>query len=335
MADYLVRASALQGIRSTVEELGGDSVELFKRSGLSGVELDPESWISYRRFLLLLNDAAQTTNCPHFGLQLSRQQDIKILGALGFIIQQAPDLRAALHELAAHFAYHNQGAHISLKEEAGTARWSFTCKLEGEVPISQQAGLVAGIGNDLFRLLLDTSWSPTAVYFSHAPPQDIRPYKRRFDCPVFFNWDSSYTTFDAAVLDTPMNEANPQLHKVLQEHLATQRQSFPDDYCGQIRHLIQQAMSTGDCSIERVANSLAINKRTLQRQLKNLNTSYKELLEEVRFNVAQHYLLESTGSLTALADMLCYSELSTFSNAFRQRYNVSPREWKKQQITAR
>jgi AraC-like DNA-binding protein len=335
MADYLVRASALQGIRATVEELGGNAAELFKEAGLSNAELDPESWISYRRFLLLLEEAARTTNCPHFGLQLSRQQDISILGTLGFIIQQAPDLRTALRELAVHFAHHNQGAHITLKEEAGLVHWSFTCKLEGEAPISQQAGLVTGIGIDLFRLLLHKTWSPNAVYFSHAPPEDIRPYKRRFDCPVFFNWDSSYVTFDAAVLDTPINEANPQLHRVLQEHLITVRQSFPDDYCGQIRHLIQQAMSTGDCSIERVANSLAINKRTLQRQLKNHSTSYKELLEEVRFNVAQRYLLESSGSLTALADMLCYSELSTFSNAFRQRYKVSPREWKKQQIAAR
>lgn len=335
MADYLLRASALQGIRATAGELGGDAAELLRRAGLSDAELDPEAWISYRRFLILLEDAARTTSCPHFGLQLSRQQDIGILGALGFIIQQAPDLRTALHELSAHFAYHNQGAHIALKEEAGLACWSFTCKLEGEVPISQQADLVAAMGIDLLRLLLHTSWSPTAVYFSHAPPHDVRPYKRRFDCPVYFNWDSSYTTFDSAILDTPINEANPQLHRVLQEHLITVHQSFPDDYCGQIRHLIQQAMSTGDCSIERVANSLAINKRTLQRQLKTLNCSYKELLEEVRFNVAQRYLLESSGSLTALAEMLCYSELSTFSNAFRQRYDVSPREWKKQQLAIR
>ena len=167
-----------------------------------------------------------------------------------------------------------------MQEEAGLAHWRFTCRLEGEVPISQQAGLVAGIGMALFRLLLDKTWSPNAVYFSHAPPQDIRPYKRRFECPVFFNWDASYTTFDAAILDSPINEANPQLHRVLQEHLVTVRQSFGDDYCGQIRYLIHQAMTTGDCSIERVANSLAINKRTLQRQLKSHNTSYKDLLED-------------------------------------------------------
>ncbi len=330
MAEYLVRAASLQGIRPAVEELGGDADQLFKRAGLSDAKLDTESWISYRSFLLLLEDAARSTDCPHFGLRLSRHQDIGILGTLGFIIQQAPDLRTALDELSAHFSYHNQGGEVTLKVEDGIAQWRFTCKLEGKVAIMQQADLAAGIGMDLFRLLFHPTWSPDAVYFSHSPPPDIKPYKKRFGCPVFFNWESSFTTFDAAVLDTPISEANPQLHRVLEAQLNTMQAKFPDDFCGQVRHLIQQAMTTGDCSIERVANSLAINKRTLQRKLKNHNVSYKELLEEVRFNIARAYLLESSGSLTALADMLCYSELSAFSNAFRHRYKVSPREWKKQ-----
>ena len=89
-------------------------------------------------------------------------------------------------------------------------------------------------------------------------------------------------------------------------------------------------MTTGDCSIERVASHLAVGKRTLQRQLKSYDTSYKDLLEDVRFDIAKRYLRESTGSLTALADMLCYSDLSTFSTAFRQHYGMSPRDWRKQ-----
>ncbi len=331
MDDYLVRASSLYGIRLTVDKLGGNADELFNRAGLSHAELEPDSWISYRKFLLLLEDAAQSTYCPHFGLELSRQQDIGILGALGFIIQQAPDLRTALRELTMHFGHHNQGADVSMWVEGDVAQWFFTCKLEGKVRTWQQVDLVAGIGIDLFRLLVPTAWSPTGVYFSHARPKDVRPYKKRFDCPVFFDWESSFTTFDAAVLDTPISEANPQLHRVLEDHLNTIQLSFPNDYCGQISHLIQQAMTTGDCSIERVASSLNINKRTLQRQLNTYDTSYKNLLEEVRFNIARRYLMESSGSLTALADMLCYSELSAFSNAFRAHAGVSPRAWKKQQ----
>lgn len=334
MDDYLVKASVLSGVRATIEELGGDADASFRRTGLSGVDLDPESWTSYRSFLLLLEDASQATNCPHFGLRLSRHQDIAIFGALGFVMKEARDLRTALTEMSTYFMHHSQGGTVSLSVENGIAQWRFTCKLEGKVPTRQQDDLAAGNAFNLMRLLWRPDWTPTAVYLAHAPAPDIRPYQAHFDCPVIFNWDAPVVAFDAAILDCPISEANAQLHRVLEDYLSNRSLAFTDDYCGQIRDLIKQAMSTGDCSIERVANFLAVNKRTLQRQLKAHDTSYRDLLEEVRFDLARRYLRESNGSLSTLADMLCYSSLSALSTAFRHRFGVSPREWKQQQAHA-
>ena len=331
MDDFLVKASVLSGVRATIEELGGDADASFKRTGLSDVDLNPELWISYRSFLLLLEDASQATNCPHFGLQLSRHQDISIFGALGFVMKQARDLRAAVTEMSTYFMHHSQGGNVSLTVEDGVAQWRFTCKLEGKAPTRQQDDLAAGNAFNLMRLLWRPDWTPTAIYLSHAPTADIKPYKAYFDCPVIFNWDAPVIAFDAAILDCPISDANVQLHSVLEDYLSNLSLTFTEDYCGQIRYLIKQAMSTGDCSIERVANFLAVNKRTLQRQLKDYDTSYKDLLEEVRFDLAQRYLRESNGSLATLADMLCYSGLSALSTAFRRRFGVSPREWKQQQ----
>jgi len=330
MTDYLIKASSLQGFRRTAEELGGDADELLLRAGLKDPEKDPDAWISYRSFLTLLDESSRGTDCPFFGLRLSRHQDIGILGTVGFVMQQAADLGAALKELARYFGHHNQGAIVSLKVQKGIAHWSFSDKLEGKLPTRQEADLVAGIALNVTRLLWKPDWHPNALYLAHTPTEDISPYRRRFNCPVFFNWDSTLMTFDAAILDTPISQANQNLHRVLEEYLSNLKLAFPDDYCGQIRYLIKQAMSTGDCSIERVASFLAVNKRTLQRQLNTQDTSYKELLQEVRFDLAQQYLRQSSGSMTTLTDMLCYSDLSTFSNAFRNRFGMSPREWKKQ-----
>jgi AraC-like DNA-binding protein len=332
MTDYLLRASVLQGFRDTVQELNGDPDALLRCAGLLDALEDPQSWISYRKFLLLLEDARMATACPHFGLKLSRHQGIGMLGTVGFVMQQAPDLRSAIEALTKYFSHHNQGALLSLSEEDGLARWSFTCKLEGSAPTWQQLDLVAGVGLNLLRLLCRNDWRPKALYLAHAPPEDTRPYKQRFNCPVFFAWDTTLMTFDAALLDAPISASNHDLHRILEDYLSNLKKSFPDDYCSQVRHLIQQAMSAGDCSIERVADFLAVNKRTLQRQLSEHDTSYKALLEEVRFDLARRYLRESSGSLTTLADMLCYSELSAFSNAFRTRFGMSPRAWKKQEL---
>ncbi|PLW69847.1 AraC family transcriptional regulator [Pseudohalioglobus lutimaris] len=332
MSDYLVRASALTGVRTTIEQLGGDAKNLLQRLGLDDVEADPESWISYPRFLLLLEQASLETDCPHFGLLLSEHQDVGILGALGFVIQQAPDLRTALRELITRFSFHNQGASVSLSVDKGIASWQFACKLQGEVPIRQQEDLVAGIGVDLLRLLWRTDWTPNAVYFAHGAPANLKPYRERFRCPLHFDWDVPTVTFDATILDTAISQANPQLHRLLETYLDELHIAHPDSFRDKVRYLIQQAMYTGDCSIERVAATLAINKRTLQRRLKAEGTSFKELLDEVRFNAARKYLRESNGSLTVLAEMLCYSDLSAFSNAFRQRFGVSPRCWKQQRM---
>ena len=331
MSDYLVRASALTGIGATIEQLGGDASHLLQRLGLDGVEADPDTWISYSGFLLLLEQASVETGCPHFGLLLSEHQDVNILGALGFVIQQAPDIRTALRELITRFSFHNQGANVSLSVDKGVASWQFTCKLQGELPIRQQEDLVAGIGVDMLRLLWRPDWTPNAVYFAHGEPEDIKPYRERFRCPLHFDWDVPTVTFDAAILDTAIEQANPQLHRLLESYLDELQFAHADNFRGKVVYLIQQAMYTGDCSIERVASTLAINKRTLQRRLKAEGTSFKELLDEVRFSAARKYLRESSGSLTALADMLCYSDLSAFSNAFRQRFGVSPRYWKQQQ----
>lgn len=331
MENYLIRASALAGFRAAVEELGGDTGEILRRVGLDDVEKDPETWFSYHKFLLLLEEAALATSCSHFGLHLSRYQGLNIFGPVGFVIQQAPDLRTALRELTTYFAQHNQGANVTLKVEDGIAQWCFNCKLEGYAPTWQQVDLVAGIGLRMVRILMNPSWSPKAAYFPHASPKTMRPYRETLDCPMIFDWDCLLLTFDASILDSPINQVDPELHRLLQQHMNQLQLSYPDDYPGQIQNLIRQALGIGDCSIERVANHLAVNKRTLQRQLRAHNTSYKSLLDEVRSDIARQYLRQSNGSLTALADMLCYSDLSTFSTAFRQLHGVSPSDWKKQQ----
>jgi len=330
MMNYLVRAASLQGIRSTITSLGGNAQGIFQRAGVHDEDMDPQAWFSYYRFLLLLEDAAHSTGCPHFGLLLSGHQGINVLGPVGFVIQQAADLRSALRALTVHFIHHNQGASVNLQVDKGIAQWHFSCKLEGKVPVRQQEDLAAGIGINLMRLLWKPNWSPEAVYFPHAPPEDMQPYRKVFNCPLTFNAGSAQVIFKADILDRPLNNANPQLQRLLEDHLGSLRRSYPDDYCGQVRHLINQALTTGDCSIECVASHLAVGKRTLQRHLRSRSTSYKDLLEEVRSDIARRYLRESSGSLTALADMLCYSDLSTFSTAFRQRHGVSPRDWRKQ-----
>lgn len=328
MADYLVRAAALAGYNHLVEELHGDPIAMREAAGIAATTLPNDSWISYSAFLQLLELSAKTLNCPHFGLQLSRYQDVGMLGAVGFIMCEAADVGTALTELSKYFSLYNQGADIGLVVQADSARLSFGNRMAEHLSTWQQTDLALGVGLNIIRLLLGPDWHPNATYFDHAEPADRRPYRALTKSPLHFNCEAAMLVFDATDLSTPISNANEQLHQILQTHLALLRQNFVSDYPEKIRHLIRQALLTGDCSVERVAAYLSITKRTLQRKLSATDTSYQNLLDEVRLSMATRYLTDSNSSLSQLTEMLGYSELSAFSNAFKHWTGLSPNQWK-------
>ncbi|MEM1110848.1 MAG: AraC family transcriptional regulator [Pseudomonadota bacterium] len=329
MKEYLVRASALDGYADVVRSIGGDPEALAAEVGLSAYVSDPDDWISYSAWLQLLELSAERLSFPHFGLEMARYQSLDILGLVGFVMREAPNIGAAILELCKHMDQHNQGATIDLEVSNDIATWEFTVKQVGPRKCRQQYDLVLALGLRIMRVLCGADWSPNACYLMRPPPEDMKPYARTLRAPIHFDWDCNAVSFDSAILSRPVADANKRLHQILEQHLINLEQSYPDDLPGQVTHLIRQSLKTGDCSIERVAAYLAVNKRTLQRQLNAEGTSYKRLLSEVRMEIAQHYLLESRGSLTTLADMLGYTELSAFSTAFKSQHGLSPRDWQK------
>ena len=78
-------------------------------------------------------------------------------------------------------------------------------------------------------------------------------------------------------------------------------------------------------AIEDVAAQLGMSARSLQRHLELSRTSYQRLLAETRESLARRYMAESTLTLTEMALLLGYADLSAFSRAFRRWTGKSPR----------
>jgi len=329
--DYLLRAGSLEGFSEQVLELGGIPEVLYQAVKIDPQTLtNPENMISYRAFLQLLDKAAHNTNCEHFGLFLSRKQSLHMFGAVGLIMRESADVRAALHDLIRFFHLHNQGATVELKEDGRFAYLHFTINQPGVADLRQQEDLAGGVALNIMRFLCGNNWSPNSQYLIHSAPKDIRPYHQLFRCPIHFSQEMMCMVFDAAALDIKLARSDEQLHDILQQHLGLQATQNLHDFSSNIKQLITRAMLAGDCSIDRVASYLAVNKRTLQRQLKEQGLTFKSLLEEVRFNTAIKYLKDSTISLTQIADILCYHDISAFSRAFKRHCNIPPQQWREQ-----
>ena len=87
-------------------------------------------------------------------------------------------------------------------------------------------------------------------------------------------------------------------------------------------------MLFGDFALETVARRLTMHPRALRRRLKAEGTTFRKLLNEVRFEVAGQLLLGTRMGVTEVAGGLGYADTSAFSHAFSRMAGAPPRTWR-------
>ena len=100
------------------------------------------------------------------------------------------------------------------------------------------------------------------------------------------------------------------------------------DLPAQVYSRLIDFLPSGDCSRERVARSLNMSESAFQKKLKATGTSYQELLDNTRTELAKHHLSDPDMSVDEVAYMLGFSDCSNFTRAFKRWLGMSPREYR-------
>jgi transcriptional regulator GlxA family with amidase domain len=98
--------------------------------------------------------------------------------------------------------------------------------------------------------------------------------------------------------------------------------------------LILELINAGQCSVNSLADTLGISRRTLQLRLQQNQTSYRQLYDAVRFEMAKHYLLYSSLPQYAIAERLNFSDAPAFSKFIKQQSGLSPRSFKREKSSS-
>jgi AraC-like DNA-binding protein len=96
----------------------------------------------------------------------------------------------------------------------------------------------------------------------------------------------------------------------------------------QVIRLLRRRVLSGDFGLEAVARRLTVHPRTLNRCLKAQGTSFRKLLNEVRFEVAGQLLLGTRMGVTEIAGSLGHGEASAFTHAFSRMAGAPPHMWR-------
>lgn len=325
----IVRGSALYGFDSYATEQGLHHQQLLQAAGFPADVLQrPDNLISYAQFTHLLELCAARSGNPLFGLGLGLHQGVHIFGNLIYVVQNAGTVGEALLALKRYFHTYNQGSDIKLEVQGNSARLSYEVTIGDAASVRQDVESAMGIGQRLMQSLLGRRWRPTALLVRHSPIATISDYRRLLGITPRFDSGHNAWVFDAALLDVPLRAADARLQQIIEQQVEELSQISLQELPAMVQRLLRDMLPYGKASIEHVAEHLMISPRTLQRYLQEADTGFQELLDQTRQSLSTRYLCDSSISMTQVAEMLGYADLSTFSRAFSRWNGISPRKWK-------
>lgn len=332
-----VRVGPLRNIPILLAEHGLNAAKVLREVGLEPRLFDdPENTVSFADLGRLLGTCVKLTECPHFGLMVGERFTLDALGILGTLMRNSPTLRDALRLAIEHIELHDRGA-VALTLELDDSRAALGYSLfDGDTPAADQIldGATA-IHYRIFRELCGRSWKPLTVQLSHSRPKSIGRLRRFFGANLEFDTRISAVVFDARWLDHPIVGADPAAFSAIIDTISAMEARAYAPFAGQVRRAIHAMLFSASASTTSLANLFNLHERTLRRRLAAEGATVRELVSEVRNDIADHLLRDTTLPVSEIAAILRYSDVPVFSRAFRTWSRMTPSEWRVQYAAGR
>jgi AraC-like DNA-binding protein len=324
-----IRVATVIPVPGLLQEHGIDPVPVLAELGLALTDFaEPETTIPFPTMGRLLATSARLTNCPHFGLMTGARQQGSALGAVGFLVQSASDVRTGLAILVRHFQMHNPNAVIDVQELDSYVAFKFTIlpdRIEGREQILDGAMAIAF---NLIRALCGPDWRATEVRFAHARPENVAPFRRFFGTTLRFDAAETALIFHRRWLDQRVATADPALHAIMATRVVELESEPEKDLVATLRRLLPGLVTERAASIGVAADRVGLSARTLSRRLAAEGTPFLQLREEACRSLAVQLLERTRMPAGEIAHQLGYSNPSAFTRAFRRWTGLGPLEWR-------
>ena len=327
-----VLASAATGIAAHIAHCGGDIDRICGNAGVDPKNFgQPTLSLDLAAYCGLFEEAARQTGNANFGLWFGNVFRPRDLGLIGYAAVSAPTLGAALETFVQLFAHHQQSTLMALSEhQPGYVRLDYRIEVPDIVARRQDAELSLGMFLNIIRECCGASWAPDEVHFEHPKPEAWKEHESAFDAPVYFSQATNALVFKRENFARPMPSPDLKLLSIARMCLFSMgAASVPKlSTIAKVKTAVRSRLAEGYPALESIADALKLAPSAIQRELARENLSYKDLVEDVRKDLALVYLQSRELPLSEIAFLLGYSELSAFSRAFSRWTGQSPRAFR-------
>lgn len=320
-------APALGAIWKQLEGYGIDPDPVFRAEGINPETLfDPGARVPADKYQRLDVKAAELSNDPFFGLKGAEFFRPAHLGALGFAWLASSSLRTAFERVSRYARVIQEKLTIELDEDDAFFYVRIDARLPSIGAKIREEGQLASL-TQFCRLTYGIDFSPARVCFRQKKPEDTSYHYEWFRCPIDFDAPATTLVLHKEDVDKRLTGSNDQLAK-LNEHIVVKylAHNAKQDIVNRVKAEIIDGLSNGTVTETTVAAELHTTPRNLHRKLQKEDTSFKQLLTDVRKELAQQYIQDRSKTLTEISFMLGFSEVSSFSRAYKGWTGKPPSE---------
>jgi AraC-like DNA-binding protein len=311
---------------------------LLQKSELTRQQLeDSDARINVRsqvRFLDLVGNAMRDNA---LGFHLAEAADLREMGLLYYVAASSETLGEVLQRIARYSTIANEG--LVLKYGAGP-----------EISIQvRSVGVTRNLDHHQIefamtalirtcRRLTRVHLVPSRLRLAHGRSEDCSELARYFGKSIDFAAGVDELTFAAKTRDMAVVSADPYLNKLLVANCEEALSRRPASR-GTLRSAIEKAivplLPHGKARAAEIARRLGLSQRTSARRLSAEGTTFSQVLDALRGDLARQYLANPELSISRIAWLLGYQEVSAFTHAFRRWTGRTPRQARARREVAR
>jgi AraC-like DNA-binding protein len=282
-----------------------------------------DATLSPAEYFNLWRGLEQVAGANELPLKLAQVISVEAFDPALFACLCSPDLNTALQRIA---QYKRLVGPLTMDVDISSNGTQVTLACYGHTePIPRSLSIAELVFfTQLARLATRERIVPLAASTPNLPDNgDI--HQTFFGCPLKRS-DAIQICFSAQDAARPFLTENLAMWEAFEPSLR-KRLSALDEQAStadRVRAVLLEMLPAGINSIEAVAQRLAMSKRSLQRHLGDERLSFQAVLNNVRQELAQHYLINSTISPGEISWLLGFQESNSFIRAFRSWTGKTP-----------
>ena len=330
MSKMTTSAVWLRGIVEMLTAEGIDARAVFAGAGIDpALQEAPGARIATEKLSRLWEVAVERSDNPSIGLAQHHVVKPASFDVVGYTMMSCANLQAAFERLERYLRILSDALTMRQGEENGCYRVSFELH-GGDRPVPRQRmDFILATLMTFCRWVAGREVNPVAVAISYPAPPDRAPYGEVFRCPVTFDAPQSSLLFALAELKKPLPTSNPTLAELHERYAGEYLEQFDHGQTSyRVREVIIRRLPDGEPRRDQVAKELCMSERTLQRRLDQEASSFLQLLNSTRRELAENYLSRLQLPLAEAAYLLGFSDQSSFFRACKRWFGLPPGKYR-------